>query len=318
MIWAITFSDNNYKRSAQLNTISAKVFGKADKVKVYGPECFDNEFILKNKELLTHKRGAGYWVWKPYIIIKTLQECNDGDYVMYLDAGAFYVRKIQHLIENMDKTKSEVFLSSILLPNKHWCKRDAFIKCNCDVPNCVNSHQIEASYVLVKKGEKALQFLRRWQRYASDPNVNTDMPNQLGKDNYPGFRENRHDQTALSLAAYKEGLIGHRGFSDSSEYGIFLKRLKDYGCFGYSKEEIQKMAYDEYQSKGFRESNYKRIIINCRCRDQHIFPFIKSVFRSIIDALLVDIRRNKDVEIIRNMFNQVDGKSIYPRRSKGS
>ena len=179
------------------------------------------------------------------------------------------------------------------------------------MPDCVNSHQIEATYVLVKKGDKAIRFLQRWQEYVCDPQVNTDLPNQLGKDNYPGFRENRHDQTALSLAAYREGIIGHRGFSDSSEYGIFKKRLMDFGCFGYSEEEIEKMAYDEYTSVGFRESEYKRIIINCRCRDQHIFPFAKSVIRSIKSALLIDINRDKDVEMIVNKFTRGGVRTIY-------
>lgn len=119
MIWAITFSDQNYKRSACLNSFTAKIFGKADKTKVYSPECFDENFLVENQEILAEKRGAGYWVWKFYIILKTLQKCNEGDYVMYLDAGAYYVRRIQYLIDNMEKIDSEVFLSSILLPNKH-------------------------------------------------------------------------------------------------------------------------------------------------------------------------------------------------------
>lgn len=303
MIWAITYADSNYTRSAKLNIASAKLFGRADRTKIFRPECLDKSFISDNKEMLANKRGAGYWVWKPYIILKTLQECKEGDYVMYLDAGAYYVRKIQYLINNMEKTHSEVFLSSIMFPNKHWCKRDAFIKCNCDVPDCVNSHQIEASYILVKNGNKATQFLRRWQEYASDPMINTDMPNTFGYENYPGFRENRHDQTALSLAAYNEGIIGHRGFSDSSEYAVFLRRLKQYGCFGYSEDEILKMAYDEYRSLGFQESEYHRIVVNCRCRDQHIIPFLKAVYRSMMDAIQVDVRRNKDVHMILQRFD---------------
>lgn len=158
MIWAITFTDNNYKKSAKLNLLSAKLLGKAEKVKVYGPSDIDENFREENQKLLSQKRGAGYWIWKPYIIMKTLEECSVGDYVMYLDAGAYYVRKIQYLIDNMEKVGTEVFLSSILLPNKDWCKRDAFIQCGCDIPECVNSHQIEATYILVKRGNNPLNF----------------------------------------------------------------------------------------------------------------------------------------------------------------
>ena len=298
MIWAITFSNQNYKRSAKLNEISAKVFGGADKTIIYSPNDFDEKFVESNKSLLAEKRGAGYWAWKPYIIKKTLEKCKEGDYVMYLDAGAFYVRKIKHLINNMENVGETVFLSSMILPNKDWCKRDAFVKCGCDETACIYGHQVEASYILVKKNIRTMSFLDRWQKYCLDWQVNTDQDNILGKENYNGFRENRHDQTALSLAAYREGIIPHRGFSDSSEYRIYKKRLDEWGCWGYSESELQQLAYEEYSSCGFKESTYKRIIVNCRARNQKMLPFLNVVFNSIKIAIEVDMIGESDIYYI--------------------
>lgn len=53
MIWAITFSNQNYKRSAKLNEISAKVFGGADKTIIYSPNDFDEKFVEYNKEFIS-------------------------------------------------------------------------------------------------------------------------------------------------------------------------------------------------------------------------------------------------------------------------
>ena len=44
------------------------------------------------KEILSfiqahNQRGAGYWIWKPYIIWKTLQDVEDGDIVCYIDSA---------------------------------------------------------------------------------------------------------------------------------------------------------------------------------------------------------------------------------------
>ncbi len=202
----------------------------------------------------------------------------------------------------MQKLNTDVFLSSIMLPNKDWCKRDAFITADCDVDEYIYAHQIEASYVIVKKSKRVESFLKLWLEYACNPKINSDQENVLGKDNYKGYRENRHDQTALSLAAFKQGYIGHRGFSDSSEYRIFKKRKGDFGCWGYSDDEIRRLAYDEYTSKGFLESDYKRIIINCRARNQSFFPFVKSVFRSIRSAVYVDMHRQKDINNILSIY----------------
>ena len=55
MIWAITFSNQNYKRSAKLNEISAKVFGGADKTIIYSPNDFDEKFVesKRNQKMLS-------------------------------------------------------------------------------------------------------------------------------------------------------------------------------------------------------------------------------------------------------------------------
>lgn len=33
-------------------------------------------------------QGAGFWVWKPFIILKELEHLEEGDYLLYTDAGA--------------------------------------------------------------------------------------------------------------------------------------------------------------------------------------------------------------------------------------
>ena len=42
-----------------------------------------------------------------------------------------------------------------------------------------------------------------WLAYAMDPRILTDIPNQMGKPNHSGFKENRHDQTVISLLSKK-------------------------------------------------------------------------------------------------------------------
>ena len=46
-------------------------------------ESFKNEF----SDILSHKRGGGYWIWKFYIIIKKLNKIEEGEFLIYNDAG---------------------------------------------------------------------------------------------------------------------------------------------------------------------------------------------------------------------------------------
>jgi len=48
----------------------------------------DEEFWKKHGNFIeNNKRGNGYWIWKPYIIMKNLDLMNDNDILLYLDCG---------------------------------------------------------------------------------------------------------------------------------------------------------------------------------------------------------------------------------------
>ena len=47
----------------------------------------ETEFESRNQSLLKEKRGAGYWVWKPWIIRRALEKIRNDDVLLYSDAG---------------------------------------------------------------------------------------------------------------------------------------------------------------------------------------------------------------------------------------
>ena len=73
-IVAISYSNEIYQTQLQYNKKSAFENGKVDEYYEYGPNDIDKNFREKNKDILSRKRGNGYWLWKPYIILKTLKE----------------------------------------------------------------------------------------------------------------------------------------------------------------------------------------------------------------------------------------------------
>ena len=67
--------------------------------------------------------------------------------------------------------------------------------------------QYMAGIQIYKKSKFTEKFLEDLLYYSQDKRIITDMPNTLGKDNYKGFRENRHDQSIFSLLIKKYGLV---------------------------------------------------------------------------------------------------------------
>lgn len=84
-VYFISYGDNRFKKSLNRIAKEAKLTGKFSKVKKYRPE--DLPIFIKASPAFAFDRGGGYWLWKPYIIYKTLKEAKDGDIIVYADAG---------------------------------------------------------------------------------------------------------------------------------------------------------------------------------------------------------------------------------------
>lgn len=232
MIFAINYANDMFRKAQQLNSNTAVIHG-ADKVIEYSPKDIDPAFYNSNREIFECERGNGYWLWKPYFIKKTLETITEKDYLIYADAGAYYINNIDLLINCMKKEDIDIMLFS--LGNRYiesvWSKRDAFILMECDSARYAETPQCLAGFVLMKKSAFTYKFVNEWLSYAQDIRIISDQPNKKGKDNYPDFKENRHDQTILSLL--------------SKKYGI--KYFRDPSCIrlDFEKDVIERSCYPQ-------------------------------------------------------------------------
>ena len=218
MIVAINYADKKFSKAQKWNLKTALHWG-ADKVIGYTPEDIDEEFSRKNKDILSAKKGNGYYLWKPYFLNKAYKELQDGDYLIYTDAGSIYVNKIQYLIECMEREKLDIMTFSLetdMLERK-YNKRDALILMGCDSPEYTNTPQSIGGYVLLKKTPFVEKFLKEDLEYAQDPRIITEQENTQGLPNYPDFVVHRHDQAVWSLMVKKYHL---KRFRDPSQYGM--------------------------------------------------------------------------------------------------
>lgn len=214
-------------------TKTAVEVGGFDKVIAFSPQDLDSNFVRKNERVLKQGRGVGYWLWKPYIIQKTLAALGPDDVLFYCDAGAFFIQPIDPYMEIMYKTGQS--LIPFFIPHhieKHWTKRDAFILMDCDTPAYSHTQQRIGGVHLWRRSAFTLRFVAEWLRYTEDRRIITDMPNQYGQPNYPDFREHRHDQSILSLLTKKYGLTAYKPpyleLEGRERMTIHIRTLKTY------------------------------------------------------------------------------------------
>ncbi len=218
MIVAINYADLKYRKTQRFNSATAMHKGKVDKVISYAPKDIDALFRNKNKKILERKRGNGYWLWKPYFIKKTLDELKENDYLVYLDAGAFYINNVKYLIEQMEEDHQYIMAFELPFKESWYTKRDIFVYMDCDEAQYTETNQRMATMIILKKTKMSMRFVDEWLYYCQQDEIITDAHNHMGKSNYRGFVDNRHDQSIFSVLSKKYGIKSYR---DPSQFGRF-------------------------------------------------------------------------------------------------
>jgi hypothetical protein len=162
----------------------------------------DADFIIKNKDILQQRRGAGYWLWKPYILDKYINLIKPDDILIYTDAGVLFENNVSYLINAMD---NDIMLFGNRWTHGDWCKMDVLMKMGC--VKFRDHEQLQASCIIAKKSEFSISFFNEWLRYSQLPGYIDDSESNL--PNLSNFREHRHDQAILTNLALLHNIPFH-------------------------------------------------------------------------------------------------------------
>jgi len=204
----LSFASGNFLKARDELCRSALQVG-FDEVRARGFEDLEADFVQTNAQTLSNPRGAGYWLWKPQIILQELKTLNDGDVLVYSDAGRSNYYQFKKFPKKLvKKTREKGFLLGPTIgqhgPMSKWTKRDAFILMNMDFPEIYEAPPIQATWNFWTNCPESFVFLEKWLNYCLDPRILTDMENTQGFNNLNDFIDHRHDQSVLSLLVYKE------------------------------------------------------------------------------------------------------------------
>ena len=125
----IAYADGSMAYSLKRIGRQARRLKFFDEVILYTPDDLSDE--LKAHPLMQHSRGGGYWIWKPWLIKKTLDEHAQGDIVVYADAGCTLRRSPEwdRLFKLMDEYDTICFQYAKIVPDfKKWGNDSTRIK----------------------------------------------------------------------------------------------------------------------------------------------------------------------------------------------
>ena len=129
----LTFGNEYYYNSLDRIRKEVESFNIFNDILIYNDKNLkeDTTFWEKHKYFIENNhRGYGYWIWKSYLTLKTLNNINENDIIIYTDAGcAFNLNGIDRLKEYISMVQnSNVGNLSFELEHdeKKWTKNDLF------------------------------------------------------------------------------------------------------------------------------------------------------------------------------------------------
>jgi len=253
MILLINYANDLFHSSQEYNAKTGKNVGLFDNTISYSPKDIEVDFFEKNRNILSQKKGNGYWLWKPYFIKKSLELLNYGDFLFYCDSGSYFIRPITPIVDISLDTGQDIIPFENLHLEKVWTKRDAFVLMDCDSPEFSESRQRIAGYSLWKKSRFTMNFINELLNYSQDERIITDLENQCGNPNYSEFKAHRHDQSIFSLLTKKYNLKAYRNPSQWGNNKMYL----------------------------YSTSKYKQLIVSTR-RKGYFLPSDKTSYKDII------------------------------------
>ena len=196
----ITYGDMNYYKSLDRIREEAISSGEFDKIIIYTDKDLPDE--VKNSELFKYSRGGGYWIWKPYICLKTLESCDESDIIVYSDGGnmIFKHKQWNTFWKWMKKHPAIFFYYGALMVERS--RKSLIEQYLHDIPFLKEMYQIQCSIFIYTV--KAKPVIKEWyETMFNHPEFVKDASGEEISHEFSRFIENRHDQSVLSCSVYK-------------------------------------------------------------------------------------------------------------------
>lgn len=204
-VYLVSYADGHEVFYRNQRTLAHSALGRGvDFILNYNRSHIDPAFIKKNQAIFDQKSGAGYWLWKPWIIQHALKHAPENAIVIYADTGFVVHDSLTPILRELEKSDiilceyEKVEVHGLL---KHATTRTIFKKLNADNSNVWNQKRIIGGFIALRNTTKARDFIDEWLKHCQDPVMLTGQGDT--NEQLPEFRNHYHDQSILSVMAAK-------------------------------------------------------------------------------------------------------------------
>jgi hypothetical protein len=207
MKYFITFGNNEFKNQTLRLKHQAEATKWFDKIIIENENSIVDFYHTHQSFIDNNSRGFGYWIWKPYIINRLLNNMSYNDYLFYTDAGASIIphkyNELLKYISILDSSNKPILTFSAEYTEKKFQKRivlEYFDSLGYNLSydeSFLNSSQIESGIFICKKTSFVTDFVQQWLNLCLLDNYKLVIDSKEKENEY--FIEHRHDQSILSI-----------------------------------------------------------------------------------------------------------------------
>jgi hypothetical protein len=189
---------------------------------------------------LKERRGGGYWIWKIDIFKQALSHMEEGDFLVYMDAGCELNNKgkerFKEYISILKDSKYGVLSFKLSYhPEREWTIKEIFEHFEISIggEEALDGQLLSTVWVM-KKCKHLYKILEEFENVLiNKPDYFTDKYNR-NQNKY--FKDNRHDQSVASIVKKLYGTVviptDETYFKDfnseeASRFPFWAKRKKD-------------------------------------------------------------------------------------------
>lgn len=161
----------------------------------YRRSLLDQDFLKEHTSILNEKMGAGYWLWKPWIILKTLKYAPPNAVIIYTDSGYCICGELDYvlgLVRQYDVIMAKAGQNDGPLANV--VKAQILEKNGISPEKAKHLTQLVSNFIVVKNTPEGTAFIQKWFDLCTNKEFLT------GENHGPGHH--LHDLALLNITYY--------------------------------------------------------------------------------------------------------------------
>jgi hypothetical protein len=170
------------------------------------PEYQEKHIEFYKKNFAEQKfKGYGYYLWKPFLIWKTLCEIPENDVLIYADVGCeFHVGQRHRFLEYLEMQQADIHKNFFFEGKnelRNWTKKDTMLFFGAEDLASSGALDVVPGLLFTSSNNHNRFFFKLWYDSCCEYHLVDDSPSVAPNESY--FKDHRHDQSIFSILVRK-------------------------------------------------------------------------------------------------------------------